>query len=131
MFSFVDLPQSFTVIGINQAELQLRNPRELVARFLDLGRVESWDLHQDAVVRDGTDYRLADSKRVNTLANDLDRLVKHALSDFFVATFQPNQEGSAALNVQAKRDLLLWRPDRDNAGNDKQQHERHCQQPFP
>src|SRR4029434_5992627 len=66
LFSIVDLPQSFAVIWINQTEFQLRHARELIARFLDLGGVESWDLHQNAVVRDGTDYRLPGPQHVYT-----------------------------------------------------------------
>ena len=80
---------------------------------------------------DRTDNRFADSKNVNALANYLDCLIEHALGDFFIATLQPNQEGRATLNVEAERDLLLRRPDSDNAGDDKHQHERHGQQPFP
>src|SRR5436190_13290617 len=107
LFSLVDLAQSLAIIGIDQTKLEFRHPRKLVPRFLNLRSVEPGDLDQNSVIRDGTDDRFADSKSVNTFPNHLHGLIKHSLGDRLVPRLEPDQEGRAALNIQAQRDLFL------------------------
>ena len=79
-------------------------PRQLIACFLNLRSVETWNLDQNPIAPDRTDYRFADSKNVNTLPNHLDCLVEHALGHFFVAALQSDEERCAALDVETERD---------------------------
>ena len=123
--------QAFAVVWINQAKLQLRDARELISRLLNLSGVQSWNLDKNPIAADRTDDWFAAAKIIDALANDLDRLVEHALVHFFVAALQPDEEGRAALNVEAERDFFLWRPDRDDAESDEKQHQRGCEQVFP
>ncbi len=68
---------------------------------------------------------------MKSLSNHLDCRVEHALGHFFVAALESDEERCAALDVETERDILLWRPDRGDAKDDKHQHERGGDQPFP
>src|SRR5690242_13098634 len=89
LLSCVDFAQSLAIIGINQAELELRHPRKLIARFLNLGSVETRNLDQNPIAADRADNWFATTEVIDALANDLDRLVEYRLGNFFIATFQP------------------------------------------
>ncbi len=84
--------QALAVIRINEAKFQFGDARKLIARFLNLGRVESGDLNQDAIVPHRSDDRLAAAEVVDTFANDLDRLIEHRLGDFLVPLDQADEE---------------------------------------
>ena len=64
-------------------------------------------------VPDRADDRLAAAEIIDALANDFDRLVEHVLRHRpFSPGDQPNEERSAALNIETERDLLLRRLNR-------------------
>jgi hypothetical protein len=130
-FAGINRAQAITIVRINHPKLEFRHARKLIARFLNLRCVESRNLDQNSIAADRADNWFASTEVIDAFANDLDCLVEHPLGHFFIATLQPDKKGGAALNIEAERDLLLRRPDRDNAGDDKHQHERHGQQPFP
>ena len=131
MLSSVDFAQSFAVVGIDKTELKFRHARELLAGFLDFRRVQARDLHENAIIRHRADDRFADSKNVNTLANDLHCLVEHPFTDYLIAGLEPNEEGGAALNIEAERNLFLWWPDCGDTEHDKHQHQRQRQEALP
>ena len=88
-------------------------------------------MNQNPIAADGTDDGFSAAKVIHAFSNYLDCLVKHSLSDRLVARFQPDEERRAALDIETERNLLLRRPDRRDAKNDEQQHERHREQAFP
>ncbi len=129
--SGIDRAQPFAAIWVNQTEFELRDTRELIARFLNLCGIEPRNLNENSIVPNRTDNWFARAKVIDPFANDFDGLVEHALVHFFVAALQPDEEGRAALNVEAERDFFLWRPDRDDAESEEKQHQRGCEQAFP
>ena len=88
----VDLFQPLAVVRINQAELELGHARKLIARFLNLRRIEARNLDENAIVTDRSDDRFAAAEIIDALADDFDRLVEHRLGDLFVAFHQADQE---------------------------------------
>ena len=119
----VDRAQARAVIRIHQPKLELRDPRELLARFNDLRRIQPGDLHKDAICADRADHGLAATEVIDALADDLDSLVEIILGERPIALHQPDEEGSAALNIQTELNLLAGWPDSHDAEDDQQHHE--------
>ena len=92
--------------------------------------IESRDLDKNAIIPNWTDNRFAGAKIIDPFANNFDSLVEHAFGHVLIP-FQANEEGRSALNIEAERDLFLWRPDRDDAECDEKQHQCGCEQAFP
>jgi hypothetical protein len=127
----IDRAQSLAGIWVNKTELELRHARQLIARFLNLSRVETGNLDQNPIAADRTNNWLPSTKVIDALANDLDCLVEHAFIDRLVSANEPDEKRSAALNIETERDLFLRRPDRDDAERHEQEHQRGCKQAFP
>jgi hypothetical protein len=72
------------------------------------------------------DNWLADPKFVHPLPDDLDGLLKIGFRQRSVALgrHEPNEEGSASLNIKTELNLFPRRPDRHDAENDEQHHEQ-------
>src|SRR4029450_6309888 len=107
--ALVDRAQSFAIVGIDQTELELGYFGQLLARFLNLRRVQSWDLDQDSILADGADDWFPRAEVVNAFADDFDRLIKQAGRDrlVLVELLELDQERSGALDVEPKGNLLL------------------------
>jgi len=65
-------------------------------------------------IPNGTDNRFARAKIIDPFANDFYSWSSMPLVTSLIP-FQANEEGRAALNIEAERDLFLRRPDRDDA----------------
>src|SRR5437879_9743041 len=116
---------------MDQRKLKLCHARELIARFLNLGGVEAWDLDKDAVAPHRADHRLAAAKIIDPLTDHFDCLIEHGARDLLFSRNQADEERSAALNIEAKLNFFLRRPDRDKAESDQQRHQYHRQQSLP
>src|SRR5262249_39476800 len=109
--SFIDRFQSLTVVRIHKAELKLGNSRQLLACFLDVGSVETRDLHENTIVALWRNNRFAYPKAVHTLADSLDGLIHHRLCNWPFSSvrarrrLQPNQKRSANFKVDAEMNL--------------------------
>src|SRR5260370_28046319 len=79
----IDLADQFRILRMDQGEFQFRHPRQLFARLLNLRRVETGDLYQNAIVPDWTDDRLAKAKIVDSVPAAFDRLAEPYLGKFF------------------------------------------------
>ena len=124
IFAGVDRAQFVAVVRKNETKLQLRHAGKLFARFPDFFGAEAGNLNQNAIVRDRTDHRLADSKHVHPFSDHFDCLVEHSLVHFLVTAHQTDQERSAALNIEAKLNFFFRRPNRRDAECDQQHHKR-------
>ena len=88
----VDVLQALSIVGVNHPKLESCHTRQLIARFLNLGSIQSWDLNKDAIDTDGTDDWFAAAKIIHALSNDFHRLTKHSLCHFLVAFHQSNKK---------------------------------------
>jgi hypothetical protein len=120
------------VVRINQSKLELRDSRELLSRLDDLGRIQPRNLHQDPIGPDRTNDGLAAAEIIDALANHLDGLVEIRFRQSSVALgwHKPDEEGSAALNIEAELNFFARGPDRHDAENDEQHHEQGGDEPF-
>src|SRR5260370_11174370 len=127
----IDLADQFRILRMDQGEFQFRHARKLFARLLNLRRVETGDLYQNAIVPDRTDDRLADAKIIDSFTDHFDCLVEHSLVHVLVASDKANEERSAALNIETELDLLLRRPDPRDAERSQQLTQRGPCNQFP
>ena len=81
-------------------------------------------MDKNSIIPDRTNNRFARAKVIDPFANDFDSLVEHGFGHVLIPFHQTNEEGGAALNVEAERDLFLGRPDRDDAEHDEQNGQR-------
>src|SRR5258708_16823760 len=120
ILTHIDLADQFRILRMDQGEFQFRHPRQLFARLMNLRRVETGDLYQNAIVPDWTDDRLANATIVDSFTDEFDRLVEHSFVNFFVSAHQANQERGAALNIESELNFFFRRPDHCDAERDEQ-----------
>ena len=129
----LDLGNQGLRVAVHLGKLELRNLLELFLGRLDLGGIKAGNLDQDTTVALGGDDRLAHAELVDTLADDLDGLLKHVSGDFLtVLGHQLKKEGGAAAQIETELDLLFGRGRRIEA-EQEQQDRQHGAEPtlFP
>src|SRR5436189_2521601 len=104
--------EALAAIGINEAEFELGYPRELLAGLLDFLRTQTRDLDQDPIFPDRADNRFAAAEIVDAFPDDFHGLFEQLRRDLLISAHEPDQEGSAALDVEAELDLLFGRINR-------------------
>ena len=115
----IDLLEQRIALRMHQAEFQLRDFLQLLARFLDPLGAERRNLHEDSVLPLRADHRLADAERIDPLPNHLDGLGLLALIGcIWIFVHQPDEERRAALQIEPEPNLLLHRPDGIEAERD-------------
>ena len=81
LLAFLDALHAGGSTFVHDGEFQLGHALELGFRLLHLIGVESRDLNKNAILALGGDDRFADTVLVDTLADDLHRLLKQVWSD--------------------------------------------------
>ena len=79
--AFSDLCNQPITLGMNKAEFQLRYLRQLLPRRHNLFRIESGDLHKNAVATLWRDDRFADAELIDALPYHLDCLIESVGTD--------------------------------------------------
>src|SRR5438552_11084593 len=116
----IDRAQPFAAIWVNQTEFELRDTRELIARFLNLCGIKPRNLNENSIVPNRTDNWFARAKVIDPCADDVDGQVEQALGHVFVSGLQPNEKVGAALSIEAGRKLVrTLRHDHDVDGYDQ------------
>src|SRR5262249_31453083 len=114
--ALVNRGQPFAVVRVNQSEFELGYFRQLLARLLDFGGIESRNLNQYSILADGTDDWFARAEVINAFADDFDCLIQQSGRNGLVLVdlLELDQKRSAAFDVESQGNLLFRRPDRSD-----------------
>ena len=97
---------------VHDSEFEFRYTLELGFRLIELLRIEAGDLHKNAVLALRCDDWFADSVLVDTLANDLHRLIEQIGGDASLRLRnEADQKRCAPLKIQTEPDFFIWRRD--------------------
>ena len=119
--TLVDLRDQSGRVGMDLGKLEFGHALQLLTGRLDLSGIEPRDLDKDALRSLRGNDRFTDPELVNTLTDDLDRLLEHVGSNLLtILRNQLQQEGSTSTQIETKADFLVWRRCRINTEEEEQ-----------